>query len=66
MDVGRSCYQLAASGMGELSAHLNSAEDARVEHVDTGVDAVADKLDGLLDETVDHGGCGLGNNDTIV
>jgi hypothetical protein len=34
-------------------AKLDALEDAGVEDVDTGVDAVTNKLDGLLDETVD-------------
>lgn len=34
-------------------AELNAFEDAGVEDVEAGVDSVADKLDGLLDEAVD-------------
>jgi hypothetical protein len=45
--------------------HLNPVQDARVEHVDTGIDPVADELDGLLDESVNHGASGLGDNDTV-
>lgn len=37
-------------------AELDALEHAGVHDVDTGVDAVADELDGLLDETVDFGG----------
>lgn len=33
---------------------LNTVQNSRVEDVDTSVDLVANKLDGLLDEAVDH------------
>ena len=47
-------------------AELDALEHARVHDVDTGVDAVADELDGLLDETVDLGGvAGLVDYDTV-
>lgn len=45
--------------------HLDAVQDAGVEHVDAGVDPVADKLDGLLDEAVDDRGAGLGDDDTV-
>ena len=48
-------------------AELDALQDAGVEDVDTGVDAVADELDGLLDETVDSRGmAGLVHNDTVL
>ena len=37
----------------QTAPHLNTVQDGRVEDVDTGIDAVSDKLDWLLDETVD-------------
>jgi hypothetical protein len=37
-----------------------------VEEVDTGVDPVSDEFDGLLDESVNNGRVGLGNDDTVV
>lgn len=47
-------------------AQLNALEHRGVENVDTGVDAVAHELDGLLDEAVDAGRViGLVNNDTV-
>lgn len=46
---------------------LDAAEDRSVEHVDTGIDAVADELDGLLDEAVDAGGVvRLVDDDTVL
>ena len=46
---------------------LDALEHAGVENVDTGVDAVADELNGLLDEAVDAGGVvGLVDNDTVL
>jgi len=47
-------------------AQLDALEHARVHDVDTGIDAVADELDGLLDESVDLGGVtGLVDYDTV-
>ena len=47
-------------------AELDALEHARVHDVDTRVDAVADELDGLLDESVDLGGvAGLVDHDTV-
>lgn len=46
-------------------AELNAVEDRRVEHVDTGVDAVSDELNRLLDEAVNDGRARLGDNDTV-
>lgn len=46
---------------------LDALENGGVEDVHAGVDAVADKLDGLLDEAVDaRGVVGLVDNDTIL
>ena len=46
---------------------LDALEDAGVQDVDTGVDAVSDKLDGLLNKAVDAGGVvGLVNNNTVL
>ena len=48
-------------------AELNALEHAGVQNVDTGVDAVADELDGLLDETVNLGGVArLVDYDTVL
>lgn len=48
-------------------AELNALEHAGVENVDTGVDAVANKLDRLLDETINLGGmAGLVHHDTVL
>jgi hypothetical protein len=48
-------------------AELNALEDAGVKDVDTSIDTVANELDGLLDEAVDHGGvAGLVYNDTVL
>lgn len=48
-------------------AELNALEHAGVHDVDTGVDAVADELDGLLDETVNLGGVArLVDYDTVL
>ena len=49
-DDGRECL-LLDGGRPELDA----VEHRGVENVDSGVDAVADELDGLLDETIDSG-----------
>ena len=62
---------LADSGEGLLldrsGAELDAVQNAGVEDVDTGVDTVADELDGLLDETVDSRGvAGLVHNDTVL
>lgn len=46
---------------------LDALEDRRVEDVDAGVDAVADELDGLLDEAVNaRGVVGLVDNDAVL
>lgn len=48
-------------------AQVNAIEHRGVEDVDAGVDAVADELDGLLDEALDAGRvAGLMHNDTIL
>jgi len=48
-------------------AQLNTVQDTGVHYVDTGVNAVADELDRLLDETVDaRGVVRLVNNDTVL
>ena len=48
-------------------AELNAVEHRCVEDINTGINAVADELDGLLDEAVDAGGVvGLVNNDTVL
>lgn len=62
---------LADGGEGLLldggGAQLNALEDAGVQDVDTGVDAVADELDGFLDEAVDaRGVIGLVHDDTVL
>ena len=62
---------LADSGEGLLldrcGAELNAAQNAGVEDVDTGVDTVADELDGFLDEAVNSRGvAGLVHNDTVL
>lgn len=48
---------LADGGEGLLfdrsRTQVNPLEDTRVQKVDTGVDSVSDKLDGLLDKTID-------------
>jgi hypothetical protein len=62
---------LADSGEGLLldrsGAELDAVQNAGVEDVDTGVDTVADELDGLLDEAVNSRGvAGLVHNDTVL
>lgn len=48
-------------------SQINAAQDAGVQNVDTGVDAVAHELDGLLDETIDSRGVSrLVYDDTIL
>ena len=48
-------------------AELNTLEHAGVQDVNTGVDAVANELDRLLDETVDLGGMArLVHNHTVL
>ena len=48
-------------------AELDAVEDRGVEQVEAGVDAVADELDGLLDETVDaRGVVGLVDDDAVL
>lgn len=37
-----------------------------MEHVDTGVDPVADKLDWLLDKSINDGRSWLGDHDTVI
>ena len=37
-----------------------------MEHVDTGVDSVADEFDWLFNESVDNGGSWLGDDHTVV
>lgn len=62
LDNGRESLLLDRCG-----AELNALEDAGVENVDTGVDAVADELDRLLDEAVNLGGVArLVHNDTVL
>jgi hypothetical protein len=62
LDDGREGFLLDGGG-----AELDALEHAGVEDVDAGVDAVADELDGLLDEAVDHGRvAGLMHNDTVL
>ena len=47
-------------------ADLDTVEDLGVEHVDTGVDSVADEFDWLFNESVDNGGSWLGDDHTVV
>ena len=48
-------------------AELDAAQNARVEDVDTGIDAVAHELNWLLDETVDAARVVRGvDNDTVL
>lgn len=48
-------------------AQLNAVQDGGVQDVETSVDAVADELDRLLDETINAGRVvGLVHNDTVV
>jgi hypothetical protein len=47
------------------TTHLDPVQYARVEDVDTSVNPVPDKLYGLFHESVDHGGSGFGDNDTV-
>jgi len=48
-------------------AQLDTLQDAGVEDIDAGIDAVADELDRLLDEPVDaRGVVGLVDDDTIL
>lgn len=48
-------------------AQLNAVENRSVQDIKAGVDAVADELDGLLDESVDaRRMAGLVDNDTIL
>lgn len=48
-------------------AEFDTLENAGVEDVDSGVDAVTDKLDWFLDEAVDAGGVvGLVDDDTVL
>lgn len=48
-------------------AQVDAVQDGRVEDVETGVDTVADELDGLLDESVDARRVGgLVDDDTIL
>lgn len=46
-------------------AELNAVKNRRVEHVDTGVDAVSDELDGLLNEAVNNRRARLGDDNTV-
>lgn len=47
-------------------AQFDALQDRGVQDIDTSVDAVADKLDGLLDEAVDaRGVIGLVDYDTV-
>jgi hypothetical protein len=50
----------------QKKAHLDAVKDLGVEEVDTGVDPVSDEFDGLLDESVNNGRVGLGDDDTVV
>ena len=48
-------------------SEFDALKNARVQDVDTGVDAVADELDRLLDETIDSRRvAGLVDNDTVL
>lgn len=44
---------------------FDSVEDRRVENVDTSVDTVSDVLLGFLDESINGGRVGVGENDTV-
>lgn len=60
-DDGREGFLLDGGG-----AELDALQHGGVEDVDARVDAVADELDGLLDEAVDAGGVvGLVHDDTV-
>lgn len=48
--------QLVSPQKARREAHLDAPENRGVEDVDSGVDSVADKVLGLLDEAVDGGG----------
>lgn len=52
--------------MSMAQSHLNAVEDRRVEDVDTGIDAVPDKLDGLLDKPVDGARVWHRDDDTVL
>lgn len=59
---GGECLLLDGRG-----AELDALQHRGVEDVHAGVDAVADELDGFLDEAVDAGGVvGLVDNDTVL
>jgi hypothetical protein len=59
---GGECLLLDGGG-----AQLDAVEDAGVHDVNTGVDTVANELDGLLDEAVNAGGVvRLVNDDTVL
>jgi len=48
-------------------AQFDALQDGGVQNVDAGVDAIADELDGLLNEAVDHRGvAGLVHDDTVL
>ena len=61
-DHGREGFLLDGGG-----AQVDAIENRGVEDVDAGVDAVADELDGLLNETLDAGRVArLVHNDTVL
>jgi hypothetical protein len=63
LDDGGECLALDRRG----SVLLDAVQDRGVQDVDTGVDPVANKLDGLLDKAVDaRGMAGLVDDDTVL
>jgi hypothetical protein len=63
--VGNDAAQANIVKTSTSATYLNTVKDGGVEHVNTGVDAVTDELDGLLNKAVNDGGSGLGNDDTV-
>jgi hypothetical protein len=62
LDNGREGFLLNGGG-----AEFDAAENAGVEDVDAGVNAVTNELDRLLNESIDHGGmAGLVYHDTVL
>lgn len=63
IEVGLGCDIIKRSALPSTSeeagrcceTHLDAVQDGGVEDVDSGVDAVADKVLGLLDKAVDGG-----------
>jgi hypothetical protein len=45
--------------------HLDAVKNARVEHVDTGIDTVTHELDWLLNESINDCTSGFGHNHTV-